>query len=105
MFMSHNNVDVAQRTAAPTLDDDPMHDPLMKALKRIVPYHEVWSDPVKTKEFHDGLLSALNMGTDEGKGASPQEVARVRQARPDDPDHKYLDNPEEWNRARRNHEF
>ena len=77
-----DNVDFSRKTAMHE-DSDPLSDPMIRALRRLMPYHPMWDDPVKVKQFHDSLLDAMTNGRDEAKGATPQEIARVRQAEPE----------------------
>jgi len=84
---SHNSVDFSQRTAAGMDDDGP--EGLIRALRRALPYHYVWTDPVATKRLEDGIRGSLA-----GRDTSPEEDARLQQARADD--ERFWKDPAEW---------
>ena len=97
-----NNVDYSQRTAPDPDEDDPMADPLMRALRDLTKYDPMWRDPVQVKGFYDSLQDAMSTGPDKAKGASPGEVSRLRQESPDDLE--YMDGEEgarKWRETKR----
>ena len=108
---SHNNVDISQQTSAPTPIDDesPLNHSHIRALRGIpaLRYARFLNDPIAAKQFIDGWEdNAENAQADRAKGATEEELALVREARPGEgeADDEYLNGPEgaaKWNRMRK----
>jgi hypothetical protein len=102
MHVPLDNADFSRKTADRADDES---DPLVEQLRRLIPYHPLWNDPVKVKQFQDSLRDAMTMGRTEAKGASEEEIARLRQSEPENRDDEFIDGPEgamKWNRMRKN---
>jgi len=96
-----NSVDYTQKTAAPPQDDD---DDILKALRSVIPYHWIWTDPVALKRLKDNLADSMS-----AQDTSPTEDAQLRQESPDPEDRpamtreaedEFWQNPEGWRKER-----
>jgi len=109
MFKPGHATDISQQHAdALEEENDPMVSAIMRDMRRILPYHPMWGDPVKVKLFRDSMKDAFTYRPGEAKSATEAELARVRGAEigegESDDQHEYLDGPEgaaKWNRMRK----
>jgi len=83
---------------------DPMSDPLLRDLKRIIPYHPMWNDPAEVSKFAEGLHRDVIPEVAQQQTHSV-DISQQSAAPPDGriADHEFItqEGAKRWNRSKR----
>jgi len=83
---------------------DPMSDPLLRDLKRIIPYHPMWNDPDAINKFAEGLHGE-ELPPVTRQPSHSVDITQQRAAPPDGriADHEFLtqEGTQKWNKNKR----